>query len=64
MCIRDRIIWKETFKLPGYGTWKYMYWASTEGSGGDMVIGEDPGGTVLRYPTPGKFMDGIAFRSA
>ena len=60
----EMIIWKETFKLPGYGTWKYMYWASTEGSGGDMVIGEDPGGTVLRYPTPGKFMDGIAFRSA
>ena len=60
----EMIIWKETFTLPGYGTWKYMYWASTEGSGGDMVIGEDPGGTVLRYPTPGKFMDGIAFRSA
>lgn len=60
----EMIIWKETFTLPGYGTWKYMYWASSDGAGGDMVIGEDPGGTVLRYPTPGKFMDGIAFRSA
>lgn len=63
----DMIIAKQTYTLPNYGTWKYMYLVATNSDLVDMVIGEDAGGTTLapNYPAyPGAFMDGIAFRSA
>ena len=60
------IIAKQTYTLPGYGTWKYMYMIADASHFYDMVIGEDPGGTVLSASAWGSsaFMDGIAFRSA
>ena len=62
----DMIIAKQTYTLPGYGTWKYMYMIADASHFYDMVIGEDPGGTVLSASAWGSsaFMDGIAFRSA
>ena len=62
----DMIIAKQTYTLPGYGTWKYMYMIADTSHFYDMVIGEDPGGTVLSAASwgAGAFMDGIAFRSA
>lgn len=62
----DMIIAKQTYTLPGYGTWKYMYLIADSEHFYDMVIGEDPGGTVLSASAWGSsaFMDGIAFRSA
>ena len=62
----DMIITKQTYTLPGYGTWKYMYMIADASHFYDMVIGEDPGGTVLSASAWGSsaFMDGIAFRSA
>jgi hypothetical protein len=62
----DMIIAKQTYTLPGYGTWKYMYLIADSEHFYDMVIGEDPGGTVLSAASwgAGAFMDGIAFRSA
>ena len=62
----DMIIAKQTYTLPGYGTWKYMYLIADSEHFYDMVIGEDPGGTVLSASAwgTGAFMDGIAFRSA
>lgn len=62
----DMIIAKQTYTLPGYGTWKYMYMIADTSHFYDMVIGEDPGGTVLSASAWGSsaFMDGIAFRSA
>ena len=63
----DMIIARTTYTLPGYGTWKYMYLVATDSEFGDMVIGENAGGTTLvpNHPSyPGAFMDGIAFRSA
>ena len=62
----DMIIAKQTYTLPGYGTWKYMYLIADSEHFYDMVIGEDPGGTVLSTSAWGSsaFMDGIAFRSA
>lgn len=62
----DMIIAKQTYTLPGYGTWKYMYTIADSEHFYDMVIGEDPGGTVLSASAwgTGAFMDGIAFRSA
>ena len=60
------IIAQTTYTLPGYGTWKYMYMIADASHFYDMVIGEDPGGTVLSASAWGSsaFMDGIAFRSA
>ena len=62
----DMIIAKQMHTLPGYGTWKYMYLIADSEHFYDMVIGEDPGGTVLSASAWGSsaFMDGIAFRSA
>lgn len=62
----EMIIAKQTYTLPGYGTWKYMYLIADSEHFYDMVIGEDPGGTVLSASAWGSsaFMDGIAFRSA
>lgn len=62
----DMIIAKQMHTLPGYGTWKYMYMIADSEHFYDMVIGEDPGGTVLSASAwgTGAFMDGIAFRSA
>lgn len=62
----DMIIAKQMHTLPGYGTWKYMYLIADSEHFYDMVIGEDPGGTVLSALAWGSsaFMDGIAFRSA
>ena len=62
----DMIIARTTYTLPNYGTWKYMYMIADSEYFYDMVIGEDPGGTVLSASAwgAGAFMDGIAFRSA
>ena len=62
----DMIIARTTYTLPNYGTWKYMYMIADSEHFYDMVIGEDPGGTVLSASAwgAGAFMDGIAFRSA
>lgn len=62
----DMIIAKQMYTLPGYGTWKYMYLIADSEHFYDIVVGEDPGGTVLSASAWGSsaFMDGIAFRSA
>lgn len=62
----DMIIARTTYTLPNYGTWKYMFMIADASHFYDMVIGEDPGGTVLSASAWGSsaFMDGIAFRSA
>ena len=63
----DMIIVRTTYTLPNYGTWKYMYFVTTDKEFVDMVIGENAGGTTLtpNYPGyPDAFMDGMAFRSA
>ena len=64
----DMIIAKQTYTLPNYGTWKYMFMIADASHFYDMIIGEDPGGrtfspTQMGWPE-GAFMDGLAFRSA
>ena len=64
----DMIIAKQTYTLPGYGTWKYSFTIFDSSKFYDQVVGESPGGTTfspvqMGWPE-GSFMDGLAFRSA